>query len=54
MYRRPPKSNIRVMLSISRIVWLRGRLATVVAIWLARAEVALAHEPAAPGTGAVN
>ena len=48
MYRRPPKSSIRVMLSISRTVWLRGPVATVVAIWLAQAEVALTHEPAAP------
>ena len=42
------------MLSISRTVWLRGPVATVVASWLAQAEVALAHEPAAPDAGVVN
>ena len=47
MFRRPPRSSIRVMLSISRTVWLRGPVATVVASWLAQAEVALTHEPAA-------
>ena len=51
MFRRPPRSSIRVMLSISRPVWLRGPVATVVASWLAQAEVALAHEPSAPGVG---
>jgi hypothetical protein len=35
------------MLSISRNVWLRGAVATVVAGWLAEAEIALTHEPAA-------
>jgi hypothetical protein len=35
------------MLSISRNVWLRGAVATVVAGWLAQTEVALTHEPAA-------
>ena len=47
MFRQPPRVSIRVMLSISRNVWLRGPLATVVAGWLAQAEVALTHEPAA-------
>jgi hypothetical protein len=38
---------MRVMLSITRTVWLRGPLATVVASWLAAATVALTHDPEA-------
>ena len=38
---------MRVMLSIPDHVRLRGTVATGVASWLARAEVALAHDPAA-------
>jgi hypothetical protein len=45
MFPQPPRVSIRVMLSISRNVWLRGPVATVVTGWLAEAEVALTHEP---------
>ena len=42
-------ASMRVMLSITRTVELRGPLATVVASWLAAATVALTHDPdAAP------
>ncbi len=38
------------MLFITRPVWLRSPLATVVASWLAAAAVALAHDPEAAPT----
>ena len=39
-----------VMLFITRPVWLRGPVATVVASWLAAATVALTHDPEAAPT----
>jgi hypothetical protein len=41
---------MRVMLFISRRVWLRGPVATVVASWLASAVVSLTHDPLAAPT----
>jgi hypothetical protein len=39
--------SMRVMLFITRPVWLRGPVATVVASWLAAAVVSLTHDPLA-------
>ena len=47
---RAEAASMRVMLSITRTVWLRGPLATVVAAWLAAATVALTHDPEAAPT----
>jgi hypothetical protein len=38
---------MRAMLFITRPVWLRGPVATVVAGWLAAAKVSLTHDPVA-------
>ena len=47
MFGHPYAVHHEVMLSISRPVWLRGPVATVVASWLAAAVVSLAHDPLA-------